>query len=342
MAEMINENKSLVVTSKQNEMVKLYLGDLEISCNSEKSPLTQKQKEYCVPILHNFCKRITEAKYNPKEINTTDFLEQVKHYSKLGLSIQNKELYLDFRKNGKTNMIDCTISKQYQGIQKEMIMFCSKPIIRFLHGVICESDVFISETDFTDGTVKITKHIKGKCSDRHLLKNITGAYAIAYCQENGTLVPYMAVLDKQRIKEAYNAAQTKVIWDKFSKSMVLKTAYWVLYNNILKPYMNIPTDKLVDWEATNDKMVWDNPTPTANADDDTIYDIEVNDDDFINVDVETGEILDETEEEIESECFEVPYKEYTENKDIYEKADYDNGDAAYSKENRTMRVRKIN
>jgi hypothetical protein len=36
--------------------------------------------------------------------------------------------------------------------------------------------------------------------------------------------------------------------------MVLKTAAWVLYNNVLKPYIEIPTSLKKDWEETNDQM----------------------------------------------------------------------------------------
>ena len=36
--------------------------------------------------------------------------------------------------------------------------------------------------------------------------------------------------------------------------MVLKTATHTLYNNVMKPYMQIPTDLLNDWKETQDVM----------------------------------------------------------------------------------------
>ena len=364
MAEPIKKTQSnqVAVKSKQSEMVQLYLGELMSSCSSESSPLTAEQKDYSVPILHSFCKSMAESKYSPQSVNTVDFLEQVKYCSKLGLSIQNKEIYLSFRNNSKTNMIDCTITKQYQGIQKEMIAFSSKPIVKFLHGVICSGDIFESETNFLDGSVVITKHKKGDCPNRHDLKNITGAYAIAYCKENDTLVPYMAILEKQRITRAYGAAQTKNVWISDTQSMVIKTAYWVLYNNVLKPYINVPIGSIDAWEKTNDKMVWDNPSVTNEVDNDIIYDIDVD----VDSDVEivdnhssaeekslSGEFImvqnsngKEVRYDLDSDdCAVIDYfDEYKPNSGQFEKVEYPNGDKAYQVDGniKTMRVRKIN
>ena len=55
---------------------------------------------------------------------------------------------------------------------------------------------------------------------------------------------------------AYNASPSreKTVWKNDTQRMVLKTAAWVLYNNVLKPYIEIPISLKKDWEETNDQM----------------------------------------------------------------------------------------
>ena len=62
---------------------------------------------------------------------------------------------------------------------------------------------------------------------------------------------------KQNNKSLQSAQEKKQVWKNDTQRMVLKTAAWVLYNNHLKPYIEIPTSIKKDWEETNDQMEFD-------------------------------------------------------------------------------------
>ena len=100
------------------------------------------------------------------------------------------------------------VKKQYQGIDKELIKWCSKSIVRFLSGVICQGDEFETDVDFETGLEKSRETQKNNSVDRNKLENIIGAYKIAYVLEDGKLVQYPVVIDKNRIMRAYNASPT--------------------------------------------------------------------------------------------------------------------------------------
>lgn len=267
------------IVVKQQE----YLAQLCQVAASQGNPLTAKQKEYAVPIINKFATKIMEEGYVPERVNASNFLEQVKSYARLGLSIQEEEIWLDFRNNGKTNMVDVNISKQYQGVQKLILKHCDKKIIRFMDGIVCDGDTFVVERDFDTGLTKIKKHVVKNDGDRNNFEKINGAFAIAYAQEGNNIVPYTCVVDRQRLVTARNGSPSKekAVWNKHTAKMVIKTAYWELLNAVLKPFINIPNDLKQDWENTSDKMEF--LTPELNM----IY----------NIDEETGEVLSEISEQ---------------------------------------------
>ena len=67
--------------------------------------------------------------------------------------------------------------------------------------------------------------------------------------------------------------------------MVLKTATWVLYNNVLKPYMQIPTDLMHDWKETNDVMEFENDNQFVGKTTNSKVKVELDDIDVIDVDM---------------------------------------------------------
>ena len=287
MNEVIKEGKkSLVEINKglMNGMLK----SVEELATLENTPLNDKEKSFALEILQDINKKVTEGKVQWNEIDVVGcaLYSQVKSFARIGLSSINKEIYIDIRNNKYTEKKDIQISKQYQGIEKEMIKWSSKKIVRFYKDVVVTGDDFEMVVDFTTGILGITKHKKNKDIDRNVLDNVVGAYAIAYVKENDELVPYISYVDKNRIMRAYNASPmgTKTIWKQDTAKMVIKTAVWELYN-LIKPFINLPVELKQDWANTNENMDWVN-TETVEEE------IEKE----IRIDANSGEVLDFKEE----------------------------------------------
>ena len=227
----------------------------------EGTELTGEEKIFAVNTICDIDKKLREQGISWQQVDVIGckIPQQIKRYARLGLSTSDGEIYVDVRFNGKTGKNDVFIKKQYQGVEKEIIKYCTKKIDHFKRGVICVGDEVEIEEDFETGYDKVTKHKKNpdKNLDRNLLDNIVGAYEIAYEKlPDGSFVQHVALIDKNRIMRAYNASPSreKTVWKNDTQRMVLKTAAWVLYNNVLKPYIEIPTSLKKDWEETNDQM----------------------------------------------------------------------------------------
>lgn len=259
----------------QQTMVKIWTGDLDKLTKMQDFKLTPTERNFAVSIIYGLVDKCTKDKIDTKKLNMTNFLEQVKHFGKMQLSLQEKELYIDIRNNGKTNLLDVTISKQYQAIQKIMTRYSTKKIVRYVDGIVCKGDTFTTAVDFNTGLTKITNHIKTEQIDRSDLRNIDKAYAIAYVNELGTIVPYVKIIDKKRIMTAYNCSPSKekTVWNAHTERMVIKTAYWCLYNDVMKPFVEIPSDMQESFAATEDEMNFENANTTEDAANDDIYDI---------------------------------------------------------------------
>lgn len=249
----------------------------------EETPLTAKEKSYAAEIVMGVIKAVEERQISWSEVDVKNVIGQVKRYARLGLTMSNAEIYPDIRKNGKTGKYEVNIKKQYQGIEKELIRWCSKKIVRFLDGVICEGDEFETEVDFELGLEKIVKHKKNNTIDRNKLDNITGAYKIAYVEENGKLVQYPVIIDRNRILRAMAASPTaeKPIWKADTQRMVLKTASWCLYQYVLRPFVNVPIELKEDWAKTQDEMNFN-----------TIAEAEVVAQEEVNENANKGEVID--------------------------------------------------
>ena len=277
-------------------MLSRMVNQVEAFASIENTPLTNKEKRYASSIAMAIIKRVEESGTKWELVDVKNVVEQIKRFSRLGLSIHENELYIDMRNNGKTGKKDITIKKQYQGIEKELIKWCSKKIVRFHKDIICVGDEFETEVDLSVGLETVLKHVKNRDIDRNKLENITGAYDIAYVEENDKLVQYVVVIDKNRIMRAYNASPTneKPIWKADTQRMVLKTTVWCLYNYLLKPFVNIPDDLKVDWEETQDKMEFEEVEEIVAEE--------------IKTNANTGELLDVSDEnpeveEMEAEAF---------------------------------------
>ena len=287
MAEIKSKNAAVAVTPKKEETaltdvgqkITTYLLDQTQSfARIEGTELTGEEKIFAVNTICDIDKKLREQGIDWKQVDVIGCKDpqQIKRYARLGLSTSDGEIYVDVRYNSKTGKNDVTIKKQYQGVEKEIIKFCSKKIDHFKRGVICVGDEFEIEEDFETGYDKVTKHKKNpdKNLDRNLLDNITGAYEIAYEKlPDGSFVQHVALIDKNRIMRAYNASPSreKTVWKNDTQRMVLKTAAWVLYNNVLKPYIEIPTSLKKDWEETNDQMEFESLNAESQEQQDIIH-----------------------------------------------------------------------
>lgn len=280
------------------EIVEGFLGKVKEFALAENTPLSEKDINFAVNIISSIDKKLIENGTGWKGIDVVGcrLPQQIKRYARLGLSIDDNEIYIDIRNNGKTGLKDINIKKQYFGLEKEIVKFCSKEVVRFYSDVICTNDEFVMETDFATGLQKVVKHNKDLNVDRNKLENIVGAYKIAYVREDGVLNQYIAYVDKNRIMRAYNASPSreKTVWKNDTRLMVLKTATWVLYNNVMKPYMQIPADLLHDWKETQDEMEFDDNKSVAKSKPNKV---DINLDDIVDVDVK----VKEDEVNIESE-----------------------------------------
>lgn len=256
--------KQQTAVQKKPSSTEFFLNLVNEQASIEKTPLSEKEISYAVSIIANANRKINDAKitWNDVDFMGCQLPQQIKRFARLGMSIEENDIFIDIRNHKDSNLKDINIKKQYQGIEKEIIRFCIKNVVRFYSDVICEGDVFEMQTDFATGLQKVVNHTYAQGVDRNKLENIVGAYKIAYVEENGTLNQYVAYVDKNRIMRAYNASASreKTIWKADTRLMVLKTATWVLYNNVMKPYMQVPTELLDDWKATQDEMEFDTPT----------------------------------------------------------------------------------
>lgn len=276
---------------KTKDMGKSFLNGMlqqvEAFAKIDQTPLTQQEKAFALDILESVYKKVMEQglSWSQIDIMGCGLYSQVKSYARLGLTIRDNELYIDIRNNGKTGLKDINIKKQYQGLEKELVKWCSKKIVRFYKDIVCVGDNLEKEFNFETGLTEIKKHEKDPKVDRNKLDNIIGAYAIAYVRELPTdtkTTPYMVYIDKNRIMRAYNASLTKekTIWNLDTRKMVLKTASWELYN-YFKPFIEIPIELKKDWETTKDEMNWEtgeviNVVETETASDELIsFDEEV-------------------------------------------------------------------
>ena len=257
----IVEKKENAIQDVGQGLTNKLMKQVESFADIDGTLLTPEDRIFAVNTICDMDKKLRESGKNWSQIDIVGCKvpQQIKRYARLGLSTSESEIYIDIKYNKNTGKNDMFIKKQYQGVEKEIIKYCTKKIDHFKRGVVCVGDEFEIDEDFETGYDKVTKHTKNTSLDRNLLDNITGAYSIAYEKADGGYIQHVAYIDKNRIMRAYNSSPSneKKVWNNDTQRMVLKTAAWVLYNNHLKPYIEIPTSVKKDWEETNDQMEFD-------------------------------------------------------------------------------------
>lgn len=356
MADIIKVNTEsngikIVSPTNQLDIVKQWNAQLGELVEAQQDELTPEEKTFGVSILTNLAYRCIKDKIDISELRMTNFLEQVKHYAKLKLSIAEGEIYLDIRNIYETQTVtktsakgveyqaeqkvpvgkEVTISRQYQGMQKLLMTYCSKQIVRFKDGIVFAGDEFEEYDDFDTGITRI-KHKKNLAANRTQYAAIEYAYAIAYVDEHndGNLVPYTCVVPKRRIDRAKKASKTDNVWNSDMERMVTKTAYWCLWG-MLKPYIQFPSAIADSFAVTNDEMEWDVPLHQSDETNSEAYSLETVIDDTVEAEIApVQEVLPpvdkkpvQTENTAQnansaaSQYKRIPYPIYTENKDKY-------------------------
>lgn len=333
------ENELSITPENQLQIVKQWGDAFNNLVATQNVQLTQNEREFGMSIITNLTNRCIQSGIKANELNMTDFLEQVKHCSKLQLSINEQELFLDIRNDKNTGLKTVKISRQYQGEEKLMRRYCTKKIVRFKKDIVCKGDVFETVEDFDLGITRIVKHIKNNDVDRNKFENIDQVYYIAYIEEYGKLVPYTAIIDKNRLTRARNAATTQSVWNSDCKKMCLKSCVHEFWS-FMKPYIELPIGIQESFIATEDEMDWD----TANkVDKSKTYDIDDCDNEVVIDDSSSFDGVKQNESDFveissQPETKEIWYSEYKENKEKYLAVERPDGSPAYNEATKKILV----
>lgn len=224
--------------------------------------LSKAEKNYALNIITSTAKKLKEDGINPNDVDWQGckFPAQVKRFCRLGLDLNENEIYLDIRNNGKTGKKDINLKMQYQGETKLLTKYCQKGGgVEFITGdVVMKGENLKMERDLRTGKGFISGHDIPDMFHRNITyankENVIGAYAIAY-HKDGTQT--YVTIDKIRIDRAEqaSASREKTIYKNDYKKMVIKTAVHELYKQ-LRTYMEIPdelendlAETLVDFEG---------------------------------------------------------------------------------------------
>lgn len=217
---------------------------------------TTRAKNCAMDIITSIDHALNEKgmKWGQVDAKGSNLIMQIKQWAKLGIDISNDKLYPDIRKNNKTNMYDIRVKGQYQTVEKLITNFFKRNVFRFKTEVICVGDEFKCDFDYATGEDKVISFVKNMKVDRNKMDNIVGAFKILYYyDEDNKIHQIVTKIEKDRIMRAYNAAQTKNVWNMDTQKMVKKTVTWEMFNGEdIRPFMNYPEDIIQDLAVVND------------------------------------------------------------------------------------------
>lgn len=268
--------------------------------------LSATDKSYVSDILLTTYKKMVEDNIQPSEINFMgcNFPGQVKRYARLGLSLNESEIYLDIRNNGKTGKKDINIKTQYQGDEKILMKFCQKNggVVNIIKDVIMNGEELVTRRNFANGNYEVTDHKIPDLLHRGISwenkDNCIGAYAIAY-HKDGTQTA--VIIDSTRINRAINASasQTKTVWKNDFEKMVRKTAIHDLFKELSK-FIVVPDELQEDYREVvlNKDEVQAEVDANANTEVfDADFEVKEETPKTVKVDASTGEVVKETKKE---------------------------------------------
>lgn len=260
----VAKKEETAVTNKPKNANEFFLSKVIEYGTTSGDEIDNKTKKFAFDIITSMNKSVLSNNYEWGKIDVQgcNLISQIKRWAKLGVSM-NDYLYIDFRNNGKTGLVDAFIKGQYQTFERLMVLYFKHPIVRFKTEIICEGDTVVKEEDFETGITKIVKHERNLEADRNSLDNITGAYKIAYVDEkrDGKLTQLFVEIDKNRITRAMNASSSKDkgVWKADTVKMVKKTVTHEMFNSdTIRPFMNYPEDIIKDLSILNEseEMNW--------------------------------------------------------------------------------------
>lgn len=241
--------------AKKGDFVSYMLTKVQKVSEQGGVTLTPADKTFAQDILLTTYKKMMEDGTNPNSVEfiACNFPGQVKRFARLGMSLNDQEIYVDIRNNGKTGKKDINLKLQYQGEEKILIKFCKKNggVVNIIKDVIMEGEELITARDFSTGNFKIQDHkipnILKRQANHTNKDKVIGAYAIAYHQD-GTQTA--VIIDAERIARAYNASpsQTKTVWKADYSKMVKKTAVHELFKELNK-FVKVPDELLEEYHG---------------------------------------------------------------------------------------------
>lgn len=245
-----NKNEATSAVAKANKgFSAVMMSKVDEVAVSSGTALSVKDRNFAQDIILSTYKKMIEDDTNPSDVNFIgcNFPGQVKRFARLGLSLNEKEIWIDIRNNSKSGKKDINIKIQYQGEEKLLSKFCKKNggIKNIIKDVIMEGEQLVTSRNFATGDYIITDHKIPDILHRNISvktkDNVIGAYAIAYHLDGSQTA---VIIDKDRIERASKAAKTQAIWTSDYKKMVLKTVVHELYGELSK--FNVIPDELLN------------------------------------------------------------------------------------------------
>ena len=251
-----NSNAPVVKKDFSQALIESTLNKITDIVTYSNEVFTPQAKINACDIITTIDHTLNERGYRWNQIDAkgSGLIMQIKKWAKLGVDCSTDKLYSDIRANNKTGMYDIKVKAQYQTVEKLMILYCRKRIVRFRTEVICIGDELKTHFNYETGEEKIIDFIKNPKANRNSLDEITGAFKIAYIEENdGRISQIVTIIEKDRIVRAMEAAKTANVWNRDTQKMVKKTVTWEMFNGEdIRPFMEYPVEIADDIKIVNE------------------------------------------------------------------------------------------
>lgn len=251
-----NSNAPVVKKDFSQALIESTLNKITDIVTYSNEVFTPQAKINACDIITTIDHTLNERGYRWNQIDAkgSGLIMQIKKWAKLGVDCSTDKLYSDIRANNKTGMYDIKVKAQYQTVEKLMILYCRKRIVKFRTEVICIGDELKTHFNYETGEEKIIDFIKNPKANRNSLDEITGAFKIAYIEENdGRISQIVTIIEKDRIARAMEAAKTANVWNRDTQKMVKKTVTWEMFNGEdIRPFMEYPVEIADDIKIVNE------------------------------------------------------------------------------------------
>lgn len=254
--QVTNSNTPVVKKDFNQALIESTLSKITDIVTYSNEIFTPQAKINACDIITTIDHNLNERGYRWNQIDAkgSGLIMQIKKWAKLGVDCSTDKLYADIRANNKTGMNDIRVKAQYQTIEKLMILYCRKRIVKYRTEVICVGDELKTHFNYETGEEKIIDFIKNPKANRNSLDEITGAFKIAYIEENdGRISQIVTIIEKDRIARAMEAAKTANVWNRDTQKMVKKTVTWEMFNGEdIRPFMEYPVEIADDLKIVNE------------------------------------------------------------------------------------------